>query len=124
MNNIKFSIITICYNSEATVERTIQSVLAQSYNNYEYIVIDGVSTDKTLSIVKKYEPLFEGRMKWISEPDNGIYDAMNKGVIASSGDILIISPSYKSILLSLRIIAFVLTANLLQILSKVSLFFT
>ena len=88
MNNIKFSIITICYNSEATVERTIQSVLAQSYNNYEYIVIDGVSTDKSLSVIKRYEPLFEGRMKWISEPDYGIYDAMNKGIKTATGNII------------------------------------
>ena len=85
---ILFSIITICYNSEATVERTIQSVLAQSYNNYEYIMVDGVSTDNTLSIIKEYAPLFEGRLKWISEPDKGIYDAMNKGIKMASGDII------------------------------------
>lgn len=88
MNDIKFSIITICYNSEATIERTIQSVLAQTYSNYEYIVVDGGSKDTTLDIVRRYEPLFEGRMKLISEPDNGIYDAMNKGIKAATGDII------------------------------------
>lgn len=87
---VRFSIITICYNSEKTIERTLQSVLAQTYSNYEYIVVDGASKDRTLSIVKRYEPLFEGRMKWVSEPDNGIYDAMNKGIKAASGDIVAI----------------------------------
>lgn len=84
----KFSIITICYNSESTVERTIQSVLAQTYSNYEYIMVDGVSKDNTLGIIKEYEPLFKGRMKWISESDKGIYDAMNKGIKMASGDIV------------------------------------
>lgn len=83
-----FSIITICYNSEKTIERTIKSVLAQTYKDYEYIIVDGASKDSTLDIVKKYEPLFEGRMKWKSEPDKGIYDAMNKGIERSSGDII------------------------------------
>lgn len=88
MNNIKFSIITICFNSEATIERTIQSVLAQTYSDYEYIIVDGASKDKTLSIVKEYEPLFNGRMKLISERDNGIYDAMNKGIKVAIGEII------------------------------------
>lgn len=83
-----FSIITICYNSSATIERTIKSVLRQTYTDYEYIIVDGGSKDSTLDIIKKYEPLFEGRMKWRSEPDNGIYDAMNKGILRSSGEII------------------------------------
>lgn len=83
-----FSIITITYNSEQTVERTIKSVLAQTYKDFEYIVVDGASKDSTVDIVKKCEPLFEGRMKWKSEPDNGIYDAMNKGIERSSGTII------------------------------------
>ena len=87
-NNPQFSIITICYNSEKTIEQTIKSVLTQTYKNYEYIIVDGASKDSTLSIVKKYEPLFEGRMKWKSEPDKGIYDAMNKGIERSIGDII------------------------------------
>lgn len=84
----KFSIITIAYNSERTIERTIQSVLGQSLLDYEYIIIDGTSKDHTLDIVKAYEPQFEGKMRWISEPDGGIYDAMNKGIRLSSGEIV------------------------------------
>ena len=83
-----FSIITIAYNSAQTIERTLKSVLAQTYTDYEYIIVDGASKDDTLKIVKQYEPLFEGRMKWISEPDKGIYDAMNKGILMSSGEII------------------------------------
>ena len=84
----QFSIITICFNSSATIERTIKSVLAQTLTDYEYIIVDGGSTDSTLDIVKKYEPLFEGRMKWKSEHDKGIYDAMNKGIERSLGVII------------------------------------
>lgn len=85
---MKLSVITICYNSEETIERTIKSVLGQTYTDFEYIIVDGGSKDSTLDIVQKYEPLFEGRMKWKSEPDKGIYDAMNKGIQRSSGDII------------------------------------
>lgn len=88
MNQIKFSIITISFNSEKTIERTIKSVLAQTYTNFEYIIVDGESKDSTIDIIRKYEPLFEGRMKWKSETDNGIYDAMNKGIKMASGDII------------------------------------
>ena len=79
------SIATPCWNSERTIERTIKSVLAQTFTDYEYIIVDGGSTDATLDIIKKYEPFFEGRMKWKSEPDKGLYDAFNKGVERSSG---------------------------------------
>lgn len=85
---MRFTIITIAFNSEKTIERTIKSVLAQTYMDYEYVVVDGASKDGTLDIVKKYEPLFEGRMKWKSEPDKGIYDAMNKGIQRATGDII------------------------------------
>lgn len=85
---MKFSIITIAFNSEKTIERTIQSVLSQAYLDYEYIIVDGASKDRTIEIVKKYEPLFVGRMKWQSEPDKGIYDAMNKGIERSTGEII------------------------------------
>ena len=66
MNNKKplFSIATPCWNSADTIERTIKSVLSQEFKDYEYIIVDGGSTDGTLDIVKKYEPLFEGRMIW------------------------------------------------------------
>lgn len=83
-----FSIVTIAFNSEKTIERTLKSVLAQTYKDYEYIIVDGASRDSTIDIVRKYEPLFEGRMKWKSEPDNGIYNAMNKGIMRSSGEII------------------------------------
>lgn len=83
-----FSIITVCLNSEKTIERTIKSVLEQTCQDYEYILVDGVSTDRTLEIIWQYEPLFQGRMKLISEKDKGIYDAMNKGILASSGELI------------------------------------
>lgn len=85
---MKISIITVCYNSEKTIEDTIKSVLKQTYNNYEYLIIDGKSSDNTLKIVKSYEKKFNGKMKIISEKDNGLYDAMNKGIKMSTGDII------------------------------------
>lgn len=80
-----FSIATPCFNSASTIERTIKSIFLQKFKDYEYIIIDGGSTDQTLDIVKEYEPLFDGRMRWYSEPDKGIYDAFNKGVSHSNG---------------------------------------
>jgi glycosyltransferase involved in cell wall biosynthesis len=82
------SIITVCYNSAKTIEQTIQSVLQQTYRNIEYILIDGVSNDGTLDIIKKYEAVFikeKKTFKYISEPDKGIYDAMNKGITLAQG---------------------------------------
>jgi len=83
-----FSIITVCYNSDKTIAQTIESVLNQSYKNYEYLIIDGKSSDGTLDIIKKYEPLFNGRLKWVSEPDSGIYNAMNKGISLTKGKLI------------------------------------
>ena len=83
-----FSIITVCYNSANTIKKTFDSVLEQSCKDYEFLIIDGGSSDGTLQIIKEYEPIFEGRMYWISERDNGIYDAMNKGIKLSKGDYL------------------------------------
>ncbi|WP_455586895.1 glycosyltransferase family 2 protein [Bacteroides sp.] len=82
------SIITVALNSAKTVEDTIRSVLFQTYSNIEYIIIDGGSKDKTLSIIQKYAPLFDERLKYVSEPDLGIYDAMNKGLGIATGDIV------------------------------------
>ena len=80
-----FSIATPCFNSRNTIERTIKSILCQDFKDYEYIIVDGGSTDGTLDIIRKYEPLFEGRMFWKSEPDKGIYDAFNKGIERATG---------------------------------------
>ena len=85
---MKVSIITATYNSAATLEDTIKSVLQQTYSNIEYIIIDGASKDNTLDIVKQYEPQFGERLKWLSENDNGIYDAMNKGIKMATGEIV------------------------------------
>ena len=79
------SIITVVFNGSKTLEQTIQSVLNQSYNNIEYIIIDGGSTDGTLDIIKKYENKITF---WISEKDNGLYHAMNKGISYSKGEII------------------------------------
>ncbi|MFV9474468.1 glycosyltransferase family 2 protein [Advenella sp. RU8] len=82
---MKISIITVCFNSEATIRDTIESVLAQKYSDIEYIIVDGKSTDKTMDIVREYQ----GRIaKIISEPDKGIYDAMNKGIEKATGDVI------------------------------------
>ena len=83
---MKISIVTATYNSGKTVRDTFVSVLNQTYDNYELIVVDGGSKDDTLEIIRHYEPIFKGRMKWISEPDRGIYDAMNKGIAMATGD--------------------------------------
>jgi len=78
-----FTIITVSYNSGKTIEKTIKSILSQSFKDFEYIIVDGGSSDDTLNIIRKYEPLFEGKMRWNSERDNGIYNAMNKGIVLS-----------------------------------------
>ncbi|AQR96993.1 glycosyltransferase family 2 protein [Clostridium saccharoperbutylacetonicum] len=85
---MKVSIITICLNSEKYIEQTIQSVLTQTYKDIEYIIIDGMSTDSTLDIIEKYKPLFKERLKVISEKDSGIYNAMNKGIKYSTGEVI------------------------------------
>lgn len=85
---MKVTIITVCYNSAQTIEQTIQSVLSQSYNPIEYIIKDGLSTDRTSDIIKKYEDRFNGRLRYISEKDSGIYDAMNRGISLATGDII------------------------------------
>jgi glycosyltransferase involved in cell wall biosynthesis len=77
------SIITVVYNGVETLECTIQSIINQTYKNIEYIIVDGVSNDGTQDLIKQYE---SGISKWISEPDNGLYDAMNKGMKIATGD--------------------------------------
>ena len=85
---MKISIVTTTFNSGATVAETFDSVLAQTYKDIDYIVVDGASTDNTLDIIKRYEPLFGGRMRWISGKDTGVYDAMNKGLAMAVGDVI------------------------------------
>lgn len=86
--NIKISIITVAYNSAQTIEETMNSLLHQTYAEWEYIVVDGGSDDDTISKVRKKEAAFGGRLRWISEKDHGIYDAMNKGIRMATGDIV------------------------------------
>lgn len=83
--NPKISIITVCYNSEAHLEEAIQSVVSQPYENKEYIVIDGGSTDGTLAIIEKYRDKID---YFVSEKDKGISDAFNKGIKAATGDVI------------------------------------
>lgn len=79
----KVSVITVCYNAEAEIERTIKSVLSQTYSNFEYIIVDGNSQDKTMEILSCYRDKIA---QVVSEPDKGIYDAMNKGIKMANGD--------------------------------------
>ena len=83
--NPKFSIITIVYNGECLIEGTMQSVVNQTFTDYEYIIVDGSSKDSTLSIVKDFAQNTPLSIKWISEPDKGLYDAMNKGLSLTTG---------------------------------------
>lgn len=88
---MKISIVTVSYNSEKTIKDTIESVLNQTYSNIEYILIDGQSKDNTIDIIKDSERNFLGKgteFKWISEKDNGIYDAINKGIKIATGDVV------------------------------------
>lgn len=82
---MKFSIITVCLNSQATIEKAIQSVISQDFADKEYIIVDGGSTDETVNIIKKYDKYIS---KWISEKDHGIFDAMNKGIGMATGEVI------------------------------------
>lgn len=88
MEEMLVTVITPCFNSEKTIRRTMESVLNQTYKNIEYLIIDGASTDKTLEIVKSFEPAFAGRMRIVSEKDEGIYYAMNKGIKLAKGELI------------------------------------
>lgn len=88
MSNVLISVVTPCFNSEKTIEKTLQSVLNQTYQNYEYIIIDGKSTDSTLNIIDQYKEKFGDKLKVVSEKDNGIYDAFNKGINLATGELV------------------------------------
>lgn len=85
---MRISVITATYNSGRTIGDTLESVLRQTYSDVELIVVDGASRDDTMDIVRRYEPRFGGRLRWTSEPDRGIYDAMNKGIARATGDVV------------------------------------
>lgn len=84
----KVSIITTTYNDAANLERILERAAAQDYPNIEYVIVDGGSSDGTLALIRRTEEQMPGRVRWISEPDCGIYDALNKGIKLASGDII------------------------------------
>lgn len=85
---MKISIITATYNSSDTVTDTFEGILKQTYDDWELIVVDGASSDGTLDVIKDYEPRMGGRMRWVSEKDRGLYDAMNKGIAMATGEVV------------------------------------
>ena len=84
----KISVITPALNSAATITDTIESVLTQSYPCVEHVIVDGGSTDGTVDIIRRMERHYEGCLRWVSEPDGGLYDAMNKGIRMATGDVV------------------------------------
>ena len=85
---MKVSLITVTFNSSGTLRDTIESVLSQTYPDIEYIIVDGASKDNTIDTIQEYKPRFSGRLHWVSEPDKGLYDAMNKGIRMATGDVV------------------------------------
>ena len=85
---MKISLITACFNSVDVISHAMDSILSQSWDDIEYIVIDGGSSDGTLDVIKEYEPTFGGRMRWVSEQDRGFYDALNRGIRMATGDVV------------------------------------
>ena len=85
---MKVSLITVCFRSAGVIRSAIESVLAQKGVDVDYIVVDGGSNDGTVEILKEYESKFAGRMRWISESDEGMYDALNKGIKMAEGDVV------------------------------------
>jgi len=85
---VTITLITVCYNSAAVIRTALESVLRQTLTDLEYLVIDGGSMDGTVEILREYEPKFGGRMRWFSERDRGMYDAINKGIVRAAGDVV------------------------------------
>ena len=88
MNNPYITVITACYNSEKTITKTLESICAQTNRDFEYIIVDGKSSDKTIEIIEKYKKILNDQLIYVSERDQGIYDAMNKGIRMSSGKLI------------------------------------
>jgi glycosyltransferase involved in cell wall biosynthesis len=84
-----FSVITVCLDAKAHLAETLDSVLAQSFKDFEYVIADGGSTDGTVELLRAYGPRFDGRMKCVSEPDDGLFDAMNKALARASGEYVV-----------------------------------
>lgn len=108
---MKFSIIICTYNASTSLPKTFDSVLSQSLNDYEVILVDGASTDGTQDVIRNYEDKFDGRLRCISEPDSGIYDAMNKGIdlakgewlyFMGSGDVFVDNETLQKVLLEMK----------------------
>ena len=85
---MKFSFIICTYNAELRLPATLDSILAQNFEDFEVVVIDGKSSDNTVHVIKKYQTKFNGRLRWISEKDGGVYEAINKGIKLAQGDFL------------------------------------
>ena len=85
---MKISIITACYNAAAHIRTAMESVLAQTWPEIEYLVVDGGSADGTVEVIRAFEPRFGGRMRWVSERDRGMYDAINKGIRLATGEVV------------------------------------
>lgn len=85
---MKVTVVTVAYNSATTIASCMQSVLNQTFPDIEYIVVDGLSSDNTIGLICEFERRFAGRMRWVSEKDAGIYDAMNKGLRMATGDVV------------------------------------
>lgn len=85
---MKITLVTVCFRSAKVIRTALESVLSQQGADYEYLVIDGGSDDGTVDVLKEFEPRFAGRMRWVSERDRGMYDALNKGIRMATGDVL------------------------------------
>jgi len=85
---MRITLITACYNSAPVIRTALESVLAQTWPELEYLVIDGGSTDGTVELLREAEPRFRGKMRWVSERDNGFYEALNKGIRMATGEVI------------------------------------